>query len=692
MTQWLERDLALLEAAVDRIVPADADPGAIAAGTMGFVRKRLEASKPLGDAVRTGLRATDEATKDRHKIGLPEIGPQEREAVLQARADEPWFGSLAETTAEGFYADPGNGGNRDAVSWKMLGYEPRLPVKAAPSTSLAQPGAPDLETPFDAIVVGAGAGGGIVACVLAESGHRVLLVERGRDHGGEDVLDRDHLRNQRLSAYGHNAGPDIEGNPRRLVDLQGEHVVWPHEAGYHNNAAAVGSGTLVYGAQAWRFHPEDFRMASHYGVPAGSSLADWPLSYDELEPYYERAEWEIGVAGEPGHPAPRKRAYPMPPVPGYARRRLLTRGAEALGFSVAAPPLAINTVARGDRAACIECGSCIGFRCPSDAKNGTQNTVIPRALATGRCVLLASTTATRIETDTTGIVTGVTVIDESEGAPVERRIRARTVVLCGGAIETARLLLLSTSEAHPRGLGNTHDLVGRNLQGHYSPMAYGLFAEDTYDPRGPGVTVATCRYNHDNPGVVGGSMIADDFIMLPAIFWKRALPPDLPRWGKAAKDFMRHNYRRVFRLYGPVQEIPTPDARVTLDADLRDRLGLPVARLSGAVHAETMRTAHFIRERAEDWLRASGAIRVWSDAMLPRLSASQHQAGTCRMGTDASHSVTDNYGRVWGHANLFIADASLHPTNGGFNPVLTIMALAYRAGDHIAGWLKARGH
>ncbi len=149
-----------------------------------------------------------------------------------------------------------------------------------------------MTTRYDVIIVGAGAGGGVAAGVLAEAGKNVLLIERGREMSFEDV-GRDHLRNQRLSQYGHNVGPDVDGNPRTLEDGR---VVRPHESGYQNNAAAVGSGTRVYGAQAWRFMPQDFRMASIYGVPEGSSLADWPITYEDVEPFYERVEWEMASA------------------------------------------------------------------------------------------------------------------------------------------------------------------------------------------------------------------------------------------------------------------------------------------------------------------------------------------------------------------------------------------------------------
>ena len=540
---------------------------------------------------------------------------------------------------------------------------------------------------YDAIIIGSGAGGGITAGVLAEAGKRVLLLERGQNLSFERI-GRDHLRNQRISLYGHNAGPDIEGNPRVFVDPRGnESTVRPHEGGYNNNAATVGGGTRVYGAQAWRFMEQDFKMASIYGVPEGSSLADWPITYNDLEPYYERAEWEIGVSGSNDgnrFQAPRRKGYPMPALRPTKAHGVLKKGAEALGWSVFSTPLAINSQKRDGREACIECKYCVGFACPSDSKNGTLNTMIPRALRTGLCTLVAGAMTERIETNSSGQATGVTYLLDKNGSLTRKRAEAPIIVVSAGAVESARLLLNSSSTHHPNGIGNENDLVGRNLQGHLYPGAQAVFEEEILEGQGPGVSISLTQFNHGNAGIIGGGMLSDEFIKLPIIFWHRSLPPDIPRWGQANKDWMRHGYKRTLQIMGPVQDIPNPEGRVTIDTKVRDRFGLPVARLSGTTHGESVRTAEFMREKAIKWLEAAGAEKIWSYPQGLGLSGGQHQAGTCRMGDDPKTSVTDKWGRVHGHDNLFVIDGSLNVTNGGFNPVLTIMALAFRSADYLA--------
>ncbi len=534
---------------------------------------------------------------------------------------------------------------------------------------------------YDAIIVGAGAGGGVAAGVLAEAGKRVLLLERGPDLSFEQ-LGRDHLRNQRLSEYGHNAGPDVEGNPRTLEDGR---IVRPHEGGYQNNAAMVGSGTRVFGARGWRYMPQDFRMASTYGVPEGSSLADWPVSYEDVEPWYEKVEWEIGVSGDHRsmtHLPPYKRPYPMPPLPDNAQVRAGRAGLAALGWNEVAIPQFINSMPYKGRPACIRCQHCVGFGCPVDAKNGTRNTLIERALQSGKCELRAGIMVERIDCDSGGRVSGVSWREQDgESGAAEAEI----VIVSAGATESARLLLNSATQREPNGLGNQGDQVGRHLQGHFVASAKGLFPQQVMDNLGPGGGVGTCDFNHDNPDVIGGGILIDNLIALPVIFWKRFTPPDLPRWGLAAKRFMREKYRYVGEAKGTIQEIPSPTARVTLDPQVRDRYGIPAAHLSGTTHPEMLRTAAFMYARAEEWLQAAGAEKIWGSLPVLRLSGGQHQAGSCRMGDDPALSVVDRWQRVHGHDNLFVLDGSVHVTNGGFNPVLTIMALAWRAVDRILG-------
>lgn len=218
-------------------------------------------------------------------------------------------------------------------------------------------------------------------------------------------------------------------------------------------------------------------------------------------------------------------------------------------------------------------------------------------------------------------------------------------IVSAGAIESARLLLNSRSSFHPAGLDNEYDQVGRNLQGHLYPRAYGLSPTKVFNGIGPGVTIATIQFNHDNPGIIGGGMLADDFIKPPIDFWYDSLPADLPRWGVENKRFMRDNYTRVMHIRGPVQDIPNPEGRVSVDHTVRDKWGIPVARLSGTTHSATVAAAEFMRERGEQWLRASGCEKVWSTQPGLILSGRQHQAGTCRMGNDRAISVTDEWGQ-----------------------------------------------
>ncbi len=570
----------------------------------------------------------------------------------------------------------------DAVeSWREVGFTtepfggqpwPQVDLPDPPSTSF-----PDLADGYDVVVIGSGCGA-IAARLAAEAGARVLLVERGT-FLGKDHPWHDALRNQRLNTGLETpAGPPFHGNPR--VNAEGR-TVWPDDYSWGNNAFTLGGGTRVFGAQAWRFCPEDFQMASQYGVPDGSALADWPIGYGDVAPFYERAEMELGVSGDAtGNPyaGPRSRPYPMPPMPPTRSGELLSAAADRLGWSHNSVPLLINSETYNGRPACHQCGACVGFACPAEAKNGTQNTALPLALATGRVDLVLGAAATRLVCGAHGSITDVEITDLSgRGA---RTVRSGRVVLAAGAIESARLLLLSAHEGEPAGIGNATDQVGRHLQSHMYPGALGLVDEVVQECQGPGPTVSINGFRHGNHGIVGGGMLANDFVPLPLAALSRLTSAGIvPTWGSGVHDGLSQHYRRHLMAFGPIQEVTTADARVRLSPTVVDALGLPVVALSGSVHPEDVRTSDFMGDRAAEWLTEAGATNVVAMRSRPSgPSAGQHQAGTCRMGDDPATSVVDPHARVWGHPNLYVADTSVHVTNGGVNPVLTAMALAYR--------------
>jgi choline dehydrogenase-like flavoprotein len=535
----------------------------------------------------------------------------------------------------------------------------------------------------NAVVVGAGAGGGIVAKELAAAGLSVVLLERGKWYTAFDCR-KDDLRNQRTTVLGNAFGPDEERNPRVFVDEEGrEHFVKPSDGSYNNNAACVGGGTASYGAMAWRYMEKDFRMRSTYGTVEGSTLEDWPISYTDLEPYYEKAEWEVGVSGDDSNNifrSPRQRPLPMPPLSPNREYEILKPAAQRLGLHPFDIPMLRNSVPYNGRAPCMRCRWCVGFACEVDAKNGTQNTVIPTALATGNCELRTECIVKEILTDSQGRVKGVAYFDS------QSRLQEQTadaVVVSGSANESARLLLNSKSRLFPNGLGNRYDWVGRNLQGHAYTGAMGLFDFEIYDDLGPGASIAICDFNHGNQGLIGGGMLANEFIRLPYQFVSRRAP-GVPKWGRAHKQFMRQWYRRSIAVMGPVQELPVFESRVQVDPKVKDFWGIPVARLSGHRHPNDQVVAEFLASKAEVWLKEAGAISTWTSLPGTGLSGGQHQAGTCRMGDDPKTSVVDKYCRVHDVENLFVVDGSVHVTNGGFNPALTIMAIAYYASDHMS--------
>ena len=331
MKNVLQAESERLLVAIDAVLPADDFPSASQAGGVRFLSRLVESERPeWADRVIAVLDLLDSRSGGRFAA----LDASARADVLDGLVDDPEYCWFAHLVSAGFYADPANGGNDEGVSWRMLGWDP-APAAGWPTEDVWVPnrgsviGPDQVAAHYDAVVVGSGAGGGVAAWALARSGRSVLLVERG-DYPDTDQLARDHLRNARTdSGLDHRTLRSSANNPRTVLMGADAVVVPAWDPRYGSNADTFGGGTRVYGAQAWRFVPEDFAMATTYGVPDGSALADWPISYDDLEPFYTQAEYEIGVCGsEAPHAGSsrRSRPYPMAPMPITAPATPVARG------------------------------------------------------------------------------------------------------------------------------------------------------------------------------------------------------------------------------------------------------------------------------------------------------------------------------------------------------------------------------
>ncbi|HWH98542.1 MAG TPA: GMC family oxidoreductase N-terminal domain-containing protein [Pseudolysinimonas sp.] len=671
-----ERELTTLAALFDTIVPEDESPGGWVGGGRRLLAEHLDgflaSSVP---ALRLAITAVDAVATLKCGLTFDALNPVERTAVLtSARSDAEhghWRAALDDVIEIAHLAY--YGGTTRPAGWADVGFDPLpdgvVPIDPDPLVGID---VSRVAAEYDVIVVGAGAGGGVAAAELAARGRKVLLVERSRPFRNSE-LRGNHIQGKRLERFDVTAGPGPH-SPRVLEHADGSVELLRGDGrgtDYGLVAMALGGGTRVWQGMAWRFVVEDFRMASIYGVPEDSTLADWPFPYEELEPYYERVEWELGVSGDSGAAAgtraPRRTDLPMPVLRDNGLREPYSLAAAKLGWEASPIPFAINSVARDGRAACVACAQCVGHACPVDAKNGTQNTFIPRAIATGNCDLLLRAQALQIVHDGRGSASSVRIAAENaEGVVTELVVRARQIVVAAGAIETPRLLLAS-------GLGN--EWVGANHHSHAGAAAVTTSAPLRNEHRGPGHSVSTLDFVHRGGAPWGGGVIFDLPPTLPAA--KAALGRAVNPFGAEHKQWMRDSPNPLGTM-SMVQEIPHLGSRVSIDRSVTDRFGMPVARLTERAHPASAVAAEFMRERCVDWLSALGADEIESNAYAGGSRGAEHSAGTARMGDDPASAACDPRGLLFGTANVYVADASLHPTNGGFNPGLTAMACALR--------------
>jgi choline dehydrogenase-like flavoprotein len=447
----------------------------------------------------------------------------------------------------------------------------------------------------------------------------------------------------------------------------------------------VGGSSVHFSANFWRLRPLDFMERSLLGPVSGTNFADWPISYEELEPYYTKVDWEIGVSGLAGSWDPaRSRDYPCPPLPVKSSGVLLERAGRKLGYQAYPAPVAILSKPFNGRPPCIHCGFCNSYGCEVSAKSSTLVTMIPLALASGNCELRTLCTVSRINTDAQGRANEVVYWD-ADG--VEQAQRARAVVLSANGAESARLLLLSESAKFPDGLGNSSGMVGKNLMFNGLTRVLGRFPE----PVNAFKSVAATRVVHDfysidpRQGFYGGGGIDDRAIArgLPMTFALNNPAFSDSSWGSEFKRKLERNFTHGCAFNGHTTSLPQSSNNVSLDPEVRDKFGRPALRTTYMDHPDDLQTMKFFVQRSLELMDAAGALETASFYPENGQENAPHLLGTCRMGNDPANSVVDKYHRSHDVPNLYMVDGGSMVTSGRGQPTMTIMALAFRAADHI---------
>ena len=524
----------------------------------------------------------------------------------------------------------------------------------------------------DVLVIGAGASGAIHSLVLAQAGLRVVCLDQG---GWTTPAQHPHFSDdfvyQRQNRWNPEPAVRRGADDYPVLGGQSHALMW----------SAVGGSTNVYAALWPRFRPSDFRKGTEHGL-----APDWPITYEDLAPFYDDADRVIGVSGLTGDPGwPPRAPYPCGPLPMRESGRTIAAGFDRLGWHWWPMPAGIVSENYDGRAACNGCGNCASG-CPRGSMAKMSITLWPKALTAG-ADLRSGARVERIETGADGRATGAVYVDRATGTRVMQT--ADIVVLAANGVGSPRVLLMSDSARHPNGLSNSNDVVGRYLL-HHTLVAAEIFVDKpifSYIGNSGAIVSSEFAETDISRGFVNGfNFNVARGGSAPAVaigaFGDKPAP-----WGSGHHAWFARHFGHGFGAYAIGDDLPQASNRITLSDKERDSDGLPAAKLHYVPHDNDIRMMHYGIERLLDLARGVDAFDVavndYYENGVYRTPA-WHMLGTCRMGADPETSVVDQWHRTWEVPNLYVCDGSSFATGGVVNPTSTVTALALRCARHLA--------
>ena len=555
-------------------------------------------------------------------------------------------------------------------------------------------------TDCDVCVIGSGAGGGPVALTLAEAGYSVVVLEKG-PWFTEEHFYKDEIACCRRNTYSLNLREEFH-----VVEEYDSKKGWSARPTYDSswdfwNGNMVGGSSNLMSGFFHRLKPNDFRLLSEYGGIDGANIADWPIGYDDLEPYYAKAEREVGISGRVvDHPNQEPRStetFPYPPTAEHPVASWFDAASERNGSHSIPVPRAILPHAANGRGGCQYSGYCGSYGCSSGAKGSSRAALLNRAVASGNCTVRPNSHVFRLHSDASGLVVSANYYAASGSAET---VRAKIFVVACQAVETSRLLLLSRGPRHPNGLANNNAQVGKNLLFAATSGGTGTFLYDDFDSakaaalkiRGPFVNRALQDWyyiDNDEVGRMKGGTIEFLFRHPNPIGQanRQKWQSDRLLWGVPLKRKLKSYFTdaRYLRFEAFCDWLPNDDCNVSLDETLKDKWNSPVARIKISNHPHNLKTSRYLARKGYQMLKDLGAdSATWGPSTKPPVNL---LAGGCRFGDDPDTSVLDPNCRAHDVENLYVTDGSFMPTGGSVPYTWTIYANAFRVADRIVAEL-----